>query len=145
MDLYLDPQTHDLWVGSAGQVRTTSGVPEAAGQRIAIRLLMFAGEWFLDLTAGVPYYREVFVKTPDLDLVRALFRAQVQSDLYVVDVPRMDLTFDAATRNLAIDFDARLREGSELSILIDLGLASGALVVNGVAIVVNGVPVVVNA
>lgn len=145
MDLYIDPQTRDLWVGAQGQVRTTSGVPEAAAQRITIRLLMFAGEWFLDLTRGVPYYRDVLVKTPDLDLNRALFRAQVAADPYVVDVPRMDLTFDAAARNLSVDFDARLREGSELSILLSQGLVSGALVVNGIAVVVNGVPVVVNA
>jgi hypothetical protein len=40
--------------------------------------------------------------------------------------------------------DARLREGSELQILIEEGIVNGALVVNGVTVVVNGTTVVVN-
>ena len=145
MDLYIDPTTRDLWVGDAGEVRLTAGVPESAAQRIAITLLMYAGEWFLDLTAGVNYYRDVLVKNPDFSAIRSLFRAKVAEDPYVVDVPRMDLTFDAQARTLSIAFDARLREGSELSILIEQGIVNGVLVVNGITVVINGVPVVIHA
>lgn len=144
MDIYINPSSRDLWIGDAGQTRLTSGVPEAAAQRIAITLLMFAGEWFLDLTAGVNYYRDVLVKNPDLSAVRALFRAKVADDPYVVDVPRMDLTFDTAARTISISFDARLREGSEIQILIEEGVIDGGLVVTGIQIVINGVPVMVN-
>ncbi len=144
MDFYLDPATRDLWVGDTGQVRTTSGVPEAAAQRLAVTLLMFAGEWFLDLTAGVEYYRSVLVSHPDVDLIRALFRRKVLSDPYVVDVPEMAVTFDSAARSLVVAFQARLREGSEVSILIDQGIVNGALVINQVQVSINGIAVVVN-
>jgi hypothetical protein len=143
-DLYIDPTSRDLVISETGQVRLTDGVPEAAAQRIAISLLMFTGEWFLDLAAGVPYYEEVLIKNPDLDLIRALFRRKVAEDAYVVDVPRCEVTFNNATRALTVEFDARLREGSELQILIEEGIVNGALVVNSVVVVVNGTTVVVN-
>lgn len=144
MDLYLDPTTRDLAITPEGLMRLTSGVPESAAQRILITLLMFAGEWFLDLRAGVPYYQEILVKNPDLDSIRTLYRQTVEADPYVVDVTRVDMQFDPGTRSLTVDLAARLREGTELEILISQGLVNGSLVVNGVQVVVNGIPVVVN-
>jgi len=143
-DLYIDPTSRDLVISETGVVRLTEGVPEAAAQRIAIKLLMFTGEWFLDLTAGVPYYTDVLVKNPDLDLIRALFRRKVAQDAYVVDVTRCEVSLDTAARSLTVEIDARLREGSELQILIEEGIVNGALVVNSVVVVVNGTTVVVN-
>lgn len=143
VDLYLDPQTRDLWVDIDGSARLTTDIPEAAAQRLTVTLMMFLGEWFLDVTKGVPYF-DVFKTRLPLDGVRALFRRTIQSDSYVVDVPRVSLSLDGATRALSLEFDARLREGSLLGVAAVIGLVNGALVVQGIQIVVNGVPVVVS-
>lgn len=142
MDLYLDPVTHDLQVGPAGLVRLTSGVPEAAAQRLLIMLRMFAGEWFLDLTAGIPYYESILVKNPDLAAVRAILVQKIQVDTYVSAVTRLSLALDSTTRVMSCDFAATLKDGSEISILTGLGAGGGlvdtTLVINGVAITVDG-------
>lgn len=143
-DLYIDPTSRDLVISDTGAVRLTAGVPEAAAQRIAVSLLMFTGEYFLDLTAGVPYYESVLVHNPDLDLIRTLFRRIVSQDAYVVDVTKCEVSLDTQSRTLSVEINARLREGSELQILIEEGIVNGALVVNSVTVVVNGTTVVVN-
>lgn len=142
MDLYLDPQTGDLDVSDTGVVRLTNGVPESAAQRLLVTLRMFTGEWFLDLRAGVPYYQSILVKAPDLDLVRSVFRQVIAADPFVVDVPIVDVALDRATRVLTLSFTARLREGSELEILVAQGIVAGGLVIQSVQVVINGVPVV---
>ena len=143
-DLALDLETHDLALTATGELYLTADIPTSAAQRIAITLLMFSGEWFLDLTAGVPYYQSILVKNPDLALVRSLFRAKVAADGFAVDVPRMDVTLDRATRRLTISFSARLRSGDELEVLISEDVVSGALVINGIQVTINGVPVTIN-
>ncbi len=129
-------------MSETGVVRLTSGVPETAAQRLLITLRMFTGEWFLDLTAGVPYYQSILVKNPDLDLIRSVLRQTIAADPLVVDVPRVDVELDRATRILTVSFAARLREGSELEILLS-GLIDNGLVVQTIQVVVNGIPVVI--
>lgn len=143
-DLYIDPSTRDLWIGDSGQTRLASSIPERAAQRITTALFLFRGEWFLDLKAGVPYYRDVFVKSPDLTLIRALFRNTVASDPDVVDVPRVDLDLDRSNRHLTIEIEARLRENSTL-VIQPVVTIDGVLVVTSIMVTVNGVPIVVTA
>ena len=105
--LRLDPLTHDLVVGSL----TIDG-EEATDQEIKTRLLFFKAESFTDRNEGVPWYQEILVKGGDLGRVRAIVRATIASVPAVVDVPVVDLTLDAETRELSIYFEARSKDGA---------------------------------
>ena len=144
MDLALDPSTHDLLITSEGNLRLTQTTPEAAAQRIGIRLALFLGEWFLDQTAGVPYFQNILVRVPDDSVLRAIFRSQIEADPFVVAVSRIVLALDRATRALTLEFDAQLIEGSELTISISELLSDGTVVIGSFVVVVNGVPLVVS-
>lgn len=81
-DLMLDPSTGDLYFGS-GNLALVSGLP-AAQQGATIRCNFFQGEWFLDTTAGIPYFQRIYVKNPNFVEVREWFR------LAVIDTPDID-------------------------------------------------------
>ncbi len=100
-DLELDPLTHDLMLvdGAAQLVASVE-------QKIKIRLLFIRGEWFLDTEVGIPYLDQVFVKQPNLDLLRALYRTEIIETLGVLAVREMRVTFIAGTRRLSISFTA---------------------------------------
>ena len=53
------------------------GETDSIRQRITDRLLTFSEEWFLDLSFGVPYYDNILVKNPRLDVVNAILKEQI--------------------------------------------------------------------
>lgn len=102
---------------------------EQVRQRIAARLKFFVGEWFLDLRQGVPYYRDVLVKNPNLPLIRSLFRRVILGTPGVLSVAKLDVEVDQASRTGQITFEAVcdggtivVKPGDEL-FLVDLPLA----------------------
>ena len=94
---------------------------EAVGIGIRTRLLMFRGEWFLNLDVGIPYLETADGTVPErnawiggkLDPVR--IRADVLREILttpgVFDVPTLRLDYDGGTRTLSIDWVARTRFG----------------------------------
>lgn len=105
-DLQLDPLTHDLvFVDGALQL-----VADPV-QKVKIRLLFIRGEWFLDIEEGVPYFEEIFVKAPNLDRLRALYRTVIGDTLGIEDVREIDLAFDAGSRRLTLTWTAGTAAG----------------------------------
>lgn len=84
---------------------------EATAQEIRTRLLFFKGECFADVREGVPYYQEILRKAPDLTRVRSIIRRVILSVPAVVDVPRIDIDIDRATRVATINWTARTDTG----------------------------------
>jgi hypothetical protein len=77
-------------------------------QKIATRFKFFLAEWFLDQREGVPYFRDVFVKNPNLDVISSVFRRVALSVPGVLAIPKFRASLDAASRTLTFEFDARL-------------------------------------
>ena len=99
-------------------------------QKLAARFKFFLGAWFLNLNAGAPYFRDLFVKNPNLDLVRSMFLRLVRETPGVLDVPSFSLVYDARARTVAFNFQARV-EGGDIVIkpedrdfILDLAVAA---------------------
>lgn len=103
---------------------------------------MFLGEWFLDVTAGIPYIQEIFVTVPDEGVLRTLFRNQILADSAVVAVPTMNVAIDRETRNMTVDFVAQVTDGAEVSLDLTLGFVDGQVTIDGVGITIDGIPIV---
>lgn len=103
-DLKLDPATGDLAL-EGGDLVLVSGL-DAIAQSCRMRLLFFAGEWFADLDAGVPYFGEVLVKNPNPDQLRGIFRDVILGTEGVTDLPELALVYDGTARTLSITFTA---------------------------------------
>lgn len=94
---------------TAGKLQTVSDT-EAIAQAIELRCSFIRGEWFLDLTAGVPFYELIWQKNPNLVAVREVFRKVIAGTLGVVEVLAVDLRYVGA-RKLEVKFSARTDAG----------------------------------
>lgn len=61
-DLALD-ENGDIYISDAGDAIIVNGI-DAVKQRLHTRLLRFLGEWYLNISLGVPYIQEILVKNP---------------------------------------------------------------------------------
>jgi hypothetical protein len=115
-DLYLDPTTGDIWFSPTGQTRLTADLGEEVRQRLDTKYRFFLGEWFLDARLGVPYFRDVLVKNPDMRVVRSLMERVAITDPGVDAVTQLDVTLDTQTRVLTVAFECVLIDGSVLNL-----------------------------
>jgi hypothetical protein len=101
---------HDLDLDAAGRLIENDG-DDATYQEIACSLLLMYGENFMDVTEGVPWFAEIFQKGTPRARIEALIRNTIQLHPAIVDVPRVALETDRATRESAITFEARTASG----------------------------------
>ncbi len=109
-DLKLNVQTGDLEIGPDGDLIIVTGL-DAIAQHLRIRLQFFRGEWFLDTRLGIPYYEEVLIKAPDLNVVQSLLREAIRETPGVIAINSFELDFEGVTRRLSLDFEALTTEG----------------------------------
>ncbi len=81
-------------------------------QKIRQVLLLIRGEWFLDLNLGTPWFEEILVRNPNLELIRGIVKNKILSVPGVMAVPVLSLNLDRPTRTLSIDFVAKTTAGS---------------------------------
>lgn len=73
-------------------------------QRVKQALLLFKGEWFLDIDLGVPYYSDILGQKNSIDAVRSIFISEIRNVEGVKDLTEFNINFDEANRKLVIDF-----------------------------------------
>jgi hypothetical protein len=101
----------------AGDLRLVGGTvvivdgPDAIRQKLAARFKFFLGEWFLDVRQGVPYYRDVFTKIPNLDVIRSLFRKIILDCPGVLSLSSFLVNYDETGRELTFTFAAKVTGG----------------------------------
>jgi hypothetical protein len=113
MDLKLDAQ--DLKVEN-GDIALCVTFADLARQDINIRLRTLAGEWFLDPGVGIPYLTKIFGQRPNKLSLQEIFRQVVLASPYVISLPHSNVEFDAISGTLFFVFEARLTDGSTLSL-----------------------------
>ena len=107
----------DLLLDSDGDMVVDSDLhfstgAEAVAQGIRIRLQMFKGEWFLDLDTGVPYWDDLLGAKYNEVRARAAFRDAIVSAPGVDELITLKVTFDGATRTLAVSWEVRCAFGA---------------------------------
>ena len=108
-ELALDPATWDV----AFPIAFITG-PEAVLQRVKVRFRFFLGEWFLDQRLGIPYYRDILIKNPDILLITTIFRRVLTTTPGVERVGSFKAQLLTAERKLLCDFVAFLSNGSKI-------------------------------
>lgn len=90
-----------------GDIPLTTG-SDAVRQHLLQRLKMFRGEWFLDLSDGVPYYQNILIKNPNPDTVDGVLKDRILNTPGVDELLEFELDYDPATRKLTLAFSVRV-------------------------------------
>lgn len=110
MDLALDPATYDLAVTNY-DLSLNTGLP-LMQQRLKQSLWFFLGEWYLDITDGVPYYQNILVKAPVQLTVESTLKAAILDTPGVLELTKFNVTYTNAPRQLALEFETSTLYGS---------------------------------
>lgn len=112
---YLNPVVGDLKLGDDLQEVLLTELVDEARQRLQVSLNFFKGEYGFNLDAGLPWFQEILVKSPNLTVIRAILTAAIIQVEGVASVENMTLDFDRRARHLSVNFDARLEDGDTYS------------------------------
>ncbi len=117
-DLKLDPNTHDVDFSSgAGELLTTN--TEALAQRLKIAILLHRGEWYSNITDGVPYHTQFFTIKNNKAFIDSFMSDYIFSVEGVDEILAYESTVNNA-RKLRIDFAVRTTEGTIQNFLMEL-------------------------
>ncbi len=101
IDLQLD-DSHDLNIENNDLVLIEDEYQ--VSQNVDITLQFFKGEYPLDITFGIPYFENVFVKNPDIPEVSAIFKTAIMGVPDVNELLEFDLDYDASARTVSVTF-----------------------------------------
>lgn len=76
--------------------------PDTVGQYVRTRLLLWEGEWFLDVTDGTPWLQGVLGKAPTKEERDILVRQRILDTPGVTAITAYSSSIDPATRSFSV-------------------------------------------
>lgn len=113
MSTYALTSEGDLDLVGGRLVRVTGA--DAAAVTLRNKLRLFLGEWFRDIRLGIPYYQVVFVKNPNLNQIRAMFRRVILGTAPIAAVDTLTLGPIAPDRSCPFNFKALCDDGATIT------------------------------
>lgn len=107
IDILLDDDG-DLLIDGDG-LHFSSGL-QGVAQAVRIRLRLFAGEWFLNLDAGVPWW-EILGEKPNDVLLRQRLIEAIRGTPGVVEVLQLAIAWDGPRRRVTVTYALRTAFG----------------------------------
>lgn len=98
------------WEISGGDLQLIGDGP-AIVQAVQIALEFFQGEWFLDVSAGIPWWQSVMIKNPNPNQLEGIFRSAILAVDGVQAINSLTLTYDSQQRTLTIDYEIQANVG----------------------------------
>lgn len=92
--------SHDMTFGNG--VSDYAETVEAIAQNVKTRLLLLQEEWFLDISAGVPWLQKIMVKPARLLLTNTIIKRTILKTEGVTGISKYSTSFDRETRALRI-------------------------------------------
>ena len=104
IDLALDETSGDLLLTS-GDLTLVKKI-DAVKQYAANRLLMYLGEYFLDVEEGLPWFEQLLRKNVSPILIDSILKTYIIDTPGIVQLAEFDFDFDRVTRKLYVTFSA---------------------------------------
>ena len=101
IDIGISPITNDLF-GVEGKVGFVNGNDEIV-QRVRTRLRRILGEWFLQVTAGIPYFNGEMLGGKNKQYVMLIIKREILNTVGVQDITSMSMSYNSDTRKTTVD------------------------------------------
>lgn len=112
IDFQLDQVTNDL-VFTDYDFHLVDEVNQIM-QNLAIRLRFVLGEWYLDITQGIPYYEVFFKKAPNQIQIESILKQEIVNTRGILELTSFESDFDQRRRIYSVKFSARSISGENL-------------------------------
>jgi hypothetical protein len=80
---------------------------EAIGQNVKTRLLLFLGEWFMDISAGMPWPDILGAKPANIPFSEARIRRNILGGEGVASIEAFSFVYDPHSRQATVDATVR--------------------------------------
>ena len=100
VDIAINPVTNDI-AYSDGKAEYVINADEVI-QRVRTCLSRIAGEWFLDITAGVPYFNGQMLGGKDLEYVKLVLRKEILQITGVGEILALNAYINTQTKHLSV-------------------------------------------
>lgn len=102
MNTYAIDSSQDMYIVNGQIARRNSS--EAILQLIKTRLQTVQEEWFMDLSAGLPWFTEMAGKPVDLYKIRSYVSGEIVQTNGVKELISLEMLYNNAERKLQIEF-----------------------------------------
>ena len=108
---------NDLLIENNNLVLTENDSDVEIEQRLRENLQTYLGEWFLDITIGVPYLQVVFVKSIAPIIIESAFKDVITATPGVAALTQFDpIDFNPQTREITVNFAVQTINNTNLPI-----------------------------
>lgn len=110
----------NLQLNANGDIFTRDyGLARIAGrdqiaQGIGTRLKLLLGEWFLDVSQGVPWFDSILIKNPNRTVVQGIIRRAILQTEGVVELVKFDIGEISGERKIVINFTVLTSDGGSI-------------------------------
>jgi hypothetical protein len=101
---------NDFVLNNSDGLETLTGV-DALAQIMNNRLSMFLGEWFYTPLSGFDWLGLVNQKTFLEKRARSMVRKAILEDTRIINITKLDISYENSTRTITIDWKAESSEG----------------------------------
>ena len=112
IDFELDPKTNDL-VFTQFDFRLIDDVDQIC-QNLGIRLRFVLGEWYLDITQGIPYFEVFFKKSPNQIQMESVLKQEIVNTRGILELTSFESEFDSPNRIYSVKFGAKAISGDNI-------------------------------
>lgn len=108
-DLKLDLTTHDLAVEDYDLQIIDEN--DRIRQQLKVHLLTAQGEWYLNISHGVPYFEDIWRKAVDRALIEDVFKSEIVKVDDITEITSFNMELDSVNRILDLTFSVKTTFG----------------------------------
>ena len=112
-------RTHDLDL-SSGDLDLFTRVEDLAVQQVKINLLVYKGEWFLDVDKGVPYLQEIFGDRNTKAAADSNIKYTILNTDNIQSILSYKSSINSLNRTLLVESSARTNSGDIINIEVEI-------------------------
>ncbi|QGP57352.1 hypothetical protein PsalMR5_04871 (plasmid) [Piscirickettsia salmonis] len=89
---------------------------DSLAQHLSIKLNTFQGEWFLDNTAGIPYFQNILGNKVDADVIDSIFKKAILEEKDVSTILEFTSSIDNAKRKYSYTARVLSADNTEVTV-----------------------------